>query len=147
MRESPRPEPLRAALSASPRVRQPGTCPGAIPRPIAQACRMTTFAHPATPSHRRARPSARLLPRLSRRAGFWAVAFAFLALTAFATAPSALYGLYAQREHLAPITLTVVYAVYAVGIVSSLLLAGHRSDIYGRRAGLVPSPLLAAAAA
>jgi hypothetical protein len=34
----------------------------------------------------------RNVPRLSRRAGFWAVAFSFLVLTAFATAPSALYG-------------------------------------------------------
>ena len=71
---------------------------------------MTTLALTSALSHRRARINT--LPRLSRRAAFWAVAFAFLALTAFATAPSALYGLYAQREHLAPITLTVVYAIY-----------------------------------
>lgn len=90
---------------------------------------MTPITHPSTPSHRRAR--TRPLPQLSRRGGFWAVAFAFLALTAFATAPSALYGLYEQREHLAPITLTIVYAVYAVGVVASLLLAGHVSDFYG----------------
>jgi MFS family permease len=87
------------------------------------------------------------LPRLSRRAGFWGVAFAFLALTAFATAPSALYGLYAQQEHLAPITLTIVYAIYAVGVVASLLLAGHVSDIYGRRAVLIPSLVVAGVAA
>jgi MFS family permease len=105
---------------------------------------MSTIAQAPTLSHRRAR--ARRLPRLSRRAGFWAVAFAFLALTAFATAPSALYGLYAQREHLAPITLTIVYAVYAVGVVASLLLAGHLSDSYGRRAVLLPGLLLAGAA-
>ena len=81
--------------------------------------------------------------RLSRPAGFWAVAAAFLALTAFATAPSALYGIYAQRDHLAPITLTVVYAVYAVGVVTSLLLAGHLSDAYGRRTILIPGLVVA----
>jgi MFS family permease len=86
------------------------------------------------------------LPRLSRRAAFWAVAAAFLALAAFATAPSALYGIYAQRDHLAPFTLTIVYAVYAVGIVASLLLAGHLSDSYGRRTLLIPGLLVAAAA-
>jgi MFS family permease len=109
---------------------------------------MNTIAHPSTLSHRRAlRPAlTRPLPRLSRRTGFWAVAFAFLALTAFATAPSALYGIYAQQEHLARITLTVVYAVYAVGVVASLLLAGHVSDLYGRRAVLIPSLVVAAAA-
>jgi MFS family permease len=105
---------------------------------------MNSIAHAPTLPPRRARSVA--LPRLSRRAAFWAVALAFLALTAFATAPSALYGLYAQREHLAPITLTIVYAVYAVGVVASLLLAGHISDIYGRRIVLIPSLLAAAAA-
>jgi MFS family permease len=102
---------------------------------------MNTIAYTSTLT----RP--RSLPRLSRRAGFWGVAFAFLALTAFATAPSALYGLYAQQSHLAPITLTIVYAVYAVGVVASLLLAGHLSDAYGRRAVLVPGLLLAGVAA
>jgi MFS family permease len=109
---------------------------------------MNTLAHASTLTHRRAPASARTLtlPRLSRRAGFWGIAFAFLAPTAFATAPSALYGLYAQRDHLSPITLTVVYAVYAVGIVASLLLAGHLSDSYGRRTVLIPGLLVAGAA-
>jgi MFS family permease len=99
-----------------------------------------TFAAP------RLGASAPALPRLSRRAAFWAVAFAFAALTAFATAPSSLYGLYAQRDHLTGITLTIVYAVYAVGVVASLLLAGHLSDIYGRRTVLIPSLLVAGVA-
>jgi MFS family permease len=106
---------------------------------------MTTIASTSTLPRRRAR--AYSLPRLSRRTGFWAIAFAFLALTAFATAPSALYGLYAQRNDLAPFTLTIVYAVYAVGVVASLLLAGHLSDVYGRRLVLIPGLLVAAAAA
>jgi MFS family permease len=107
---------------------------------------MNTIAYPSTLPDRRARPLPRPLPRLSRRAAFWAVAFAFLALTAFATAPSALYGLYAEHEHLSRITLTIVYAVYAVGVVASLLLAGHLSDSYGRRAVLIPGLLVGAAA-
>ena len=106
---------------------------------------MTSLSHAATLRHRPV--GTRSLPRLSRQAGFWAVAFAFFALTSFATAPSALYGLYAQQEHLAPITLTVVYAVYAVGVVASLLLAGHVSDAYGRRAVLIPGLLVAVVAA
>jgi len=109
---------------------------------------MTTIAHPSTLSHRRARRLARTrpLPRLSRRANFWAVAFAFDALTAFATDPSALYGLFAQREHVAPITLTIVCAVCAIGVVASLLLAGHLSDAYGRRTVLIPGMLVAGVA-
>ena len=98
-------------------------------------------------THSPVTPLARRLPRLSRGAGFWAVAFSFFALTAFATAPSPLYGLYAQQEHLAPLTITVVYAVYATGVVVSLVLAGHISDWYGRRAVLIPGLVLGAVAA
>ena len=91
--------------------------------------------------------SAPSLPRLSRRAGFWAIAFSFLAVTALSTAPSALYGLYALHEHLAPLTVTLVYAVYAAGVTVSLLLAGHVSDWYGRRTVLIPALMLATVAA
>jgi MFS family permease len=93
------------------------------------------------------RAPARALPRLSQRAGFWAVAFAFLAVSAFSTAPSSLYGLYEQHEHLSSLTITIIYAVYAIGIVVSLLLAGHLSDWYGRRAVLLPALAIAVAAA
>jgi hypothetical protein len=63
------------------------------------------------------RASAGAKARLSRQSGFWAVAFSFLAVSAFSTAPSALYGLYAQRDHLSSLSITIVYAVYAGGIV------------------------------
>jgi len=91
--------------------------------------------------------SAATLPRLSRRAGFWAVAFAFLAVAAFSTAPSSLYGLYAQHDHVAPFTLTIVYAVYAAGVTTSLLLVGHVSDWYGRKVVLIPAIAVATVAA
>ena len=93
------------------------------------------------------RASARALPRLSRRTGFWAIAFSFLAVAAFSTAPSSLYGLYEQQEHLSSLTITIVYAVYALGIVVSLLLVGHVSDWYGRRAVLLPALAVAVVAA
>jgi MFS family permease len=92
-------------------------------------------------------PVTRRIPRLSRAAGFWAVALSFLALGAFATAPSALYGLYAQQDGLSGLTLTIVYAIYAAGIVVSLVLAGHLSDVYGRRALMIPGLAVAAVAA
>jgi MFS family permease len=80
---------------------------------------------------------ASALPRLSRGAGFWAIALSFLAVTSFSTAPSALYGIYERQLQLSPLTITLVYAVYAVGVTVSLLLAGHVSDWYGRRAVLL----------
>jgi Major Facilitator Superfamily len=106
---------------------------------------MTTVAY--TPTLRRGRARTRTRRRLSRRAAFWAVAFAFLTVAALTTAPSPLYGLYAQREHLQPLTLTIVYAVYAAGVTTSLLLAGHVSDWYGRRVALIPAMAVAAVAA
>ncbi|HTX11108.1 MAG TPA: MFS transporter [Solirubrobacteraceae bacterium] len=87
------------------------------------------------------------MPRLSWRAAFWAIAFSFFVVTAFSTAPSSLYGLYERQEHLSSLTITFLYAVYAVGVVSSLLLAGHVSDWYGRRAVLLPAIAVAIAAA
>ena len=81
--------------------------------------------------------------RLSRPVGFWVVAAAVAAMTAFSTAPSALYGIYARQDHLSSNTITVVYSVYAVGVLASLLLVGHVSDWYGRRTVLVPAMVVA----
>jgi MFS family permease len=77
--------------------------------------------------------------RLDGRRAFWAVAFAFLAVMAFATVPSPLYGLYRARDHFSLFTVTVIYAVYSVGVIGALLLAGHLSDWYGRRRVLLPA--------
>ena len=93
------------------------------------------------------REAVRALPRLSRRTGFWAVAFSFLVVTAFSTAPSSLYGLYEHHEHVSSLTITFVYAVYAVGVVTSLMLVGHVSDWYGRRVVLLPAIGIAIVAA
>ena len=84
--------------------------------------------------------------RVSRRAAFWVVALSMAALTAFSTAPSALYGIYAREDHLTSMTITLVYALYAAGILVSLLLIGHVSDWYGRRIVLVPAMLAAVVA-
>jgi MFS family permease len=73
------------------------------------------------------------------RRGFWVVAFAFLAVMALGTAPSPLYGLYRARDHFSLFTITVAFAVYAVGVIGALLLGGHLSDLYGRRRLLLPS--------
>ena len=65
--------------------------------------------------------------------GYWAAAFTYVMLQAFTTLPSPLYNLYAARDHLSPLTITLVYAAYAVGVALSLVLAGHLSDMFGRR--------------
>jgi MFS family permease len=64
---------------------------------------------------------------------FWVVALAFLFNMAFSAVPTPLYVLYQQRDHFSQIMVTIVYAVYAIGVIASLFLAGHISDWVGRR--------------
>jgi MFS family permease len=71
--------------------------------------------------------------------GFYAVAFAFLAVMAFSTVPSPLYGLYQARDGFSSFLITIIYAAYAVGVIAALLLAGHISDWHGRRRVLLPA--------
>jgi len=67
------------------------------------------------------------------------VAFAFTALMAFTTVPTPLWSLFARRDDFSSLTITVAFAVYAVAVAISLLLAGHLSDVYGRRRLLAPA--------
>ncbi|MBV9794404.1 MAG: MFS transporter [Actinobacteria bacterium] len=67
------------------------------------------------------------------RAGFWLVAYAFAVTMAFSAVPTPLYVLYQARDGFGAFTLTLIFAVYAVGVSLSLLLAGHLSDWAGRR--------------
>ena len=58
------------------------------------------------------RARVRTMPRLSRSAGFWAVAFSFLVVAAFSTAPSSLY--------VSPrVTLLVFALVVGLGILAA----------------------------
>ncbi|MEV1024916.1 MFS transporter [Streptomyces sp. NPDC050264] len=79
--------------------------------------------------------------------GFWAVAVAFLTAMAFSTVPTPLYPLYEVRDGFSTFMVTVVFAVYAVGVMVSLVLAGHVSDWVGRRKILVAALALELVAA
>jgi len=72
---------------------------------------------------------------------FWLAALAFLLNMAFSAVPTPLYVLFQQRDHFSDLMITVVYAVYAVGVIASLFLWGHLSDWHGRRRLLVPALL------
>jgi Major Facilitator Superfamily len=67
------------------------------------------------------------------RFGFWAVAFAFLIVMAFATVPSPLYGLYRIRDGLSAFTVTVVYGIFAGGTIAALLAVRFVAPRVGRR--------------
>jgi MFS family permease len=81
-------------------------------------------------------------PRLRHGLGFWAIAYAYLAVMAFSAAPSPLFAIYRQQEGFSALTITVIYAVFAVGVVASLFLVGHLSDWHGRRRVLAPAVAL-----
>ncbi|MGH7735598.1 MAG: MFS transporter, partial [Gemmatimonadales bacterium] len=80
-------------------------------------------------------------------AGFWSVAAAFAVIMGFSAVPTPLYGLYAARDGFGSLTITIVYAVYAVGVILALLTVGHVSDWYGRRRVMIPALLVAALSA
>jgi hypothetical protein len=67
------------------------------------------------------------------RSGFWAVAFAFLVVMAFATLPSPLYGLYRERDGLSALTITIVYAIWAASTIAALVAVPYISERIGRR--------------
>jgi MFS family permease len=67
------------------------------------------------------------------RSGFWAVAFAFLIVMAFATLPSPLYGLYRTRDDLSAFMVTVIYAIFAGGTIAALLSVRFIAARAGRR--------------
>ena len=71
--------------------------------------------------------------------GFWMVVLAFATVMAFTTVPTPLWSLYAQRDRFSSLTVTIVFAVYALAVALSLLLVGHVSDWYGRRRVLMPA--------
>ncbi|MCX4681061.1 MFS transporter [Streptomyces sp. NBC_01433] len=77
--------------------------------------------------------------RVLRGAAFPGVAAVFVVFLAASSVPSPLYPIYQQRWHFSAWVLTVVFALYVVGLLGSLLVVGALSDHLGRR------PVLAAA--
>jgi hypothetical protein len=101
---------------------------------VTESAATPTASTPTAPDDRVAAPRGRRAHTRRRHgAGFWAVAFAFLAVMAFATVPAPLYVLYQARDGFPTFTTTIVFAAYGVGVVGSLWLAGHLSDAYGRK--------------
>ena len=56
-----------------------------------------------------------------------------VSLLAASSAPTPLYAVYQQRWGFSPITTTIVYGVYALTVLASLLTLGRLSDYVGRR--------------
>ncbi|MGV9249235.1 MFS transporter [Streptomyces sp. NPDC003710] len=82
--------------------------------------------------------------RLGRGAAFAVLACANVVMMATASAPSPTYPLYRERWGLSVTMLTVIFAVYVVGLLGALLTVGSLSDQLGRRPVLVAALLVAA---
>ncbi len=88
------------------------------------------------------RPASTVGPRrLPHPVAFAGVATILVLFLAASSAPSPLYVVYQQSWGFSATTLTVVFAVYVLGLMASLLVVGALSDHVGRR------PVLAAAVA
>jgi MFS family permease len=96
---------------------------------------------PASSTGPRARRAA-----LSFPAAFAAITAIFVLFTAASSVPSPLYVVYQQQWSFSPMTLTVVFAVYVVGLLGALLVVGALSDHVGRRPVLIAAIALEAVA-
>jgi MFS family permease len=88
---------------------------------------------PAGPFARHPRPRRRGGYRLSGRPAVFVLASLIVALLASSAAPTPLYAIYQATWHFTPITTTVVFGVYAMAVLASLLTVGKLSDHIGRR--------------
>ncbi|WP_103532231.1 MFS transporter [Streptomyces sp. SM11] len=83
--------------------------------------------------------------RPKRRLGYPAAAVVFAIGMAGTTLPTPLYGLYREQLGFSELMVTVVFAVYALGVIATLLLAGNVSDEAGRRPVLLAALCFSAA--
>jgi MFS family permease len=101
--------------------------------PVRRPASEIAAALPADPFARRPWLRGRDSYRLSGRPAVFALASLIVALLASSATPTPLYAIYQAKWHFTPITTTVVFGVYAVAVLVSLLTLGKLSDHVGRR--------------
>jgi predicted MFS family arabinose efflux permease len=74
---------------------------------------------------------------LSAGVAFGLLTSILVTLLASSSAPTPLYATYQARWGFSPVTITVIFGVYAVAVLASLLVAGSLSDHVGRRPVLI----------
>lgn len=88
---------------------------------------------PGTPRKQSAAHAAPRPGRLGPTVSLGVLASILVSLLAASSAPTPLYAIYQQHWGFSPITVTVVFGVYAVAVLLSLLVFGKISDHVGRR--------------
>lgn len=84
--------------------------------------------------------------RLGRTSAFALQATILTTFFAAASAPTPLYGLYQRQWRFSSVTLTLVFAAYALALLAALLVVGTLSDHLGRRPVLLSALALEAVA-
>ena len=84
--------------------------------------------------------------RLSTQSSFWVITALLLALFSSAGAPAPLYQVYQANWGFSTTTLTLVFAVYVLTLLATLLTVGSLSDHAGRRPVMVAAIATAAVA-
>src|SRR6202522_983798 len=82
---------------------------------------------------------------LSRNAAFYLLASITVSFLAGSNAPTPLYALYQAQWGFSPITVTVIFGIYAIAVLLALLFAGRLSDHLGRRPVLIAATAVQAA--
>lgn len=81
------------------------------------------------------------------RKAFIGVVYAYTIVMLGTTLPTPLYPIYSAAFDLSTLMITMIYAVYAAGVISALLVFGHWSDRIGRKYILIPGVLISASSA
>jgi hypothetical protein len=84
--------------------------------------------------------------QLSAASTFYLQASITLLFLAGSSAPTALYPLYQRLWGFSPITVTIVFGIYAIAVLAALLITGRLSDHVGRRPVLIATTLIQAVA-
>src|SRR5215470_4869778 len=79
--------------------------------------------------------------QLSPAATFFLLASLTVSFLAASSAPTPLYPLYMAKWGLTPLTITVIFGIYALAVLLTLLLAGRLSDHLGRKPVLIAATL------
>ena len=90
---------------------------------------LSTPTHPVPAFPAVARPFG----PLSKTAAFYLQVSIALFFIAGSSAPTPLYGLYQAAWGFSPVTITLVFGVYALAVLAALLVFGRLSDHVGRR--------------
>ena len=112
-------------------------------RPVDQVGDLDETVRPSTSA---SGPSASPTWRLPNHISFGLQVSMLVFLLAASSAPTPLYGIYQAEWGFSPITVTVVFGVYALAVLSALLVVGSLSDHIGRRPVLLAALALQATA-